>query len=643
MSRRAAICRQPSTRRSLATASRSIEASRIAARFACRRKTAAVGSSSRPTTKGLRRRVGGSARPRRPPCRSWSPRQDQSSKPIRPRIITVSSASRSRRATVSTCRALLQIGAEEGTAEALPHHLIVDRCYLHGDPRRGARRGVALNSRDSAVINSYLSDFKEVGADSQAIVGWNGPGPFRIANNYLEAAGENVMFGGADPKIRRPGPGRHRGRRQPPGQAAALEDRTTRAFEGTAWSVKNLFELKNARRVLVDGNLFEYNWPHAQNGFAILFTPSESGRRGRPGRSSKTSRSSTTSCGMSRPASTCSATTTFTPASRRAASRSGTICSWTSAARGDWAAFQLLDGTSDVIDRSQHGAADRQLLVRRRSRAAYRVRLSEQHRVSQSVRIHRIGYAAPAGRPSIGIFRARVPPQCDRRRNAPTAIRQTISFRRRPTGGLRRSAEARLSAQAVEQLQACRHRPPGCRGRRRKIAATAGKPARADFRGSNDGRPLPSTCWFWVALALLVYVYVGYPLVAWLRAVRARAALSQIPSEPFVTVIVVAYNEAQRIGRRIENLLSLDYPRDKSRSSSGRMDPPTTRRFAPDGSIRPASACGRSTAGAGRPPCQRVVPSSRGEIVMFADARQRFERGTLRALVAISPMRMSAP
>jgi len=37
--------------------------------------------------------------------------------------------------------------------------------------------------------------------------------------------------------------------------------------------VKNLFELKNARRVLVDGNLFEYNWPHAQNGFALLFTP----------------------------------------------------------------------------------------------------------------------------------------------------------------------------------------------------------------------------------------------------------------------------------------------------------------------------------------------------------------------------------
>jgi hypothetical protein len=36
--------------------------------------------------------------------------------------------------------------------------------------------------------------------------------------------------------------------------------------------VKNLFELKNARRVLIEGNLFERNWVQAQNGFAILFT-----------------------------------------------------------------------------------------------------------------------------------------------------------------------------------------------------------------------------------------------------------------------------------------------------------------------------------------------------------------------------------
>src|SRR5258705_4796286 len=96
---------------------------------------------------------------------------------------------------------LVQFGDREASADAIPHHLIIDRCYLHGDARIGGRRGVALNARHAAVIDSYLSDFKEVGADSQAIGGWNGPGPFKIANNYLEGAGENIMFGGSDPKV----------------------------------------------------------------------------------------------------------------------------------------------------------------------------------------------------------------------------------------------------------------------------------------------------------------------------------------------------------------------------------------------------------------------------------------------------------
>lgn len=166
---------------------------------------------------------------------------------------------------------LVLLGVAETSIEQLPHHIIFDRCYLHGDPKGGARRGIAMNSRHTAVIDSYLSDFKAVGLDTQAILGWNGPGPFKIENNYLEGAGENVMFGGAVPAI--------------PGLVPSdIEIRRNHfykplswkighpAYEGTPWSVKNLFELKNARRVLVDGNLFEHNWVHAQNGFAILFT-----------------------------------------------------------------------------------------------------------------------------------------------------------------------------------------------------------------------------------------------------------------------------------------------------------------------------------------------------------------------------------
>jgi hypothetical protein len=166
---------------------------------------------------------------------------------------------------------LVQLGRAETRVGDLPHHIVIDRCYVHGDRRLGARRGIAMNSRDTAVVHSYLSDFKEVGADSQAIAGWNGTGPFLIADNYLEAAGENVLFGGADPGIPDLVPEDIEVLRNHMAKPLAWRS-GAREFEGVAWTVKNLFELKNARRVLVDGNVFEYNWPHAQNGFAILFT-----------------------------------------------------------------------------------------------------------------------------------------------------------------------------------------------------------------------------------------------------------------------------------------------------------------------------------------------------------------------------------
>ena len=129
----------------------------------------------------------------------------------------------------------------------VPTDIIFDRCYVHGTPTGGVRRGIAMNGCRMAVVDSYLSDFHEVGADSQAISGWNGPGPFKVVSNYLEGAGENLMFGGADPSI-------------PDLVPSDIEIRGNHLFKplswkighpsyaGRPWSVKNIFELKNARR-----------------------------------------------------------------------------------------------------------------------------------------------------------------------------------------------------------------------------------------------------------------------------------------------------------------------------------------------------------------------------------------------------------
>src|ERR1041384_6948991 len=145
----------------------------------------------------------------------------------------------------------------------VPHHLTFDRCYMHGEPTTPLKRGIALNSAETSIINSYLSDFKNVGQDTQAICGWNGPGPFHIINNYLEGAGENIMFGGAAGYIQGVNP-------------ADIEIRRNYIYKPPAWRgvwlAKNLLELKRAERVVIDGNVLENSWQDGQEGFALMFS-----------------------------------------------------------------------------------------------------------------------------------------------------------------------------------------------------------------------------------------------------------------------------------------------------------------------------------------------------------------------------------
>ena len=173
---------------------------------------------------------------------------------------------------VSRCYNLVMIGDLGQTSlDQVPHDLILDRVYIHGTPGANLRRGVALNGAMAAVIDSYISDVHEVGADAQAIGGASGPGPYKIVDNYVEGAGENILFGGLDPAIRDLVPSDIEIRNNHVSKPLTWM-KGHPSYAGTEWSVKNLLELKNARRVLVDGNLFENNWPAAQTGFAILFT-----------------------------------------------------------------------------------------------------------------------------------------------------------------------------------------------------------------------------------------------------------------------------------------------------------------------------------------------------------------------------------
>jgi hypothetical protein len=170
----------------------------------------------------------------------------------------------------TTTADLVELGDDAETVLSnVAAHLIVDRVYFHGDPTTGQRRGLALNSRDTQVINSYFSDFKGTDEDTQALCGWNGPGPFLIENNYLEAAGENIMFGGSDPAIVNLVPSDITIRRNLISKPLA--------WRGQGWVVKNLIELKNAERVLIEGNVIENHWVAGQQGSSVVLTPRNSG------------------------------------------------------------------------------------------------------------------------------------------------------------------------------------------------------------------------------------------------------------------------------------------------------------------------------------------------------------------------------
>ena len=170
-------------------------------------------------------------------------------------------------------------------------HLVFDRLWIHGTAQDETTRGVLLGqTRSVAIVDSFFSDFHCVSrsgscVDSQAIAGGldDGPtGPYKIVNNFLEASGQSIFFGGGratmtpqDIEVR------HNHIFKPliwmKGQPGYVGGRN-----GNPFIVKNCFELKNAQRVLFDGNIMENSWGgFSQVGFAILITPkNQAGRSG---------------------------------------------------------------------------------------------------------------------------------------------------------------------------------------------------------------------------------------------------------------------------------------------------------------------------------------------------------------------------
>jgi hypothetical protein len=80
-----------------------------------------------------------------------------------------------------------------------PHHIIFDRVLIHGNPGNRVRRAFRFGGAHMALIDSSCYDIRQPGYDTQCVSDSQGPGPYKIHNNYLEASTENVAFGGSNP------------------------------------------------------------------------------------------------------------------------------------------------------------------------------------------------------------------------------------------------------------------------------------------------------------------------------------------------------------------------------------------------------------------------------------------------------------
>ncbi|MGA3092600.1 MAG: putative Ig domain-containing protein, partial [Terriglobales bacterium] len=157
------------------------------------------------------------------------------------------------------------ITVPQGTAS----YIVVDRSWLHGTIEDDTRDGVELSgTNDVAVVDSYFTDFhctSETGActDSHAVSGGLGnhqDGPYEIRDNFLEASGEAVMFGGGAATLTPTDITVHFNHFFKPWQWMPGNSPFQGGTSGKPFVVKNHMELKNAVRVLAEANLMENVW-----------------------------------------------------------------------------------------------------------------------------------------------------------------------------------------------------------------------------------------------------------------------------------------------------------------------------------------------------------------------------------------------
>lgn len=162
---------------------------------------------------------------------------------------------------------LLQIGRTEIpalTESESPVNIVVDRCLMNPPDDVEVYHGLLNDGYKVAVADCWFGNIKSFGAqDSQAALSLSGPGCHVYLNCFLEGSAENMIYGGGVPSI--------------DGLVMKnVEIRRCYMPKRLAWqprqeiNAKNLFEIKNGRRMYVEGCIFENHWDSGRSQFYAL-------------------------------------------------------------------------------------------------------------------------------------------------------------------------------------------------------------------------------------------------------------------------------------------------------------------------------------------------------------------------------------
>ena len=142
----------------------------------------------------------------------------------------------------------------------------------------------------------------------------------------------------------------------------------------------------------------------------------------------------------------------------------------------------------------------------------------------------------------------------------------------------------------------------------------------------------PAKLLFWASSALIVHTHAGYPALLWLLARGTPEPGRDGAHEPDVSVIVAAYDEEDVIERKVENVLALDYPRERLQlivASDGSGDATVERaRRAGADLVLDLPRGGKVRAQ------DQAVERASGDILVFSDANAQLDRAALRTLVS---------